>query len=72
MDIEIKTTKAQEIATPKTKTMYWVSSWYNGVLMASAPWESKDAAEKCAYQIALSNKHVCIYKFEIDIPNFND
>lgn len=71
-DIEIHSVKATEVTIPRTKTLYYVANWYNGMLMSSAPWENKADAEKAAHQKSQYSTNVAIYKFEIDVPNFEN
>lgn len=71
-DIEIKTIVATEIAAKSKRTLYLVCYWNNGQLITSSTSESKHSVESYALSVSQHSKFVSIYKFEVDIPNFNE
>lgn len=70
-EIEIKNTKASEITIPTKKTLYVCVYWHsNGAMFMNTPSEEKKYQEDYALSMSKYAEHTCIYKFDIDVPNF--
>ena len=72
-DIEIKSVDATEVAISTKKTLYVCVYWHsNGVMFTNAPSEDKRYQETYALSMSKNAEHTCIYKFDIDVPNFKN
>lgn len=72
-DIEIKTASATEVLASTKKTLYVCVYWSNnGVMFANTPTDEKKYQEQYALSMSKSAEHTCIYKFDIDVPNFKN
>lgn len=70
-DIEIIKVEAKEVAISTNKTIYVCAYWNkHGILSFNTPSESKEDQEKYALLMSKYVEHTCIYKFDIDTPNF--
>jgi hypothetical protein len=70
-DIEIKNVEAKEVAINTKKTLYVCVYWNpNGIITCNTPSEQKEYQENYALSMSKYAEHTCIYKFDIDIPNF--
>lgn len=72
-DIEIKNVVANEVAISNKKTLYVCVYWNsNGTMFANTPTYEKEYQEQYAFSMSKYAEHTCIYKFEIDVPNFKN
>jgi hypothetical protein len=70
-DIEIKNVEAKEVAINTKRTLYVCVYWNsNGIITCNTPSEQKEYQENYALSMSKYAEHTCIYKFDIDIPNF--
>ena len=72
-EIEIKKVEAKEVAVSTKKTLYVCCYWNtHGILFCNTPSEEKQLQENYALIMSKYAEHTCIYKFDIDIPNFKN
>lgn len=72
-DIEIKEIPLTNIAIPTKKTLYICVYWNsNGILFSNTPSDEKKYQEDYALAMSKHAEHTCIYKFDIDVPNFKN
>lgn len=70
-DIEIKKVEAKEVVVSTKRTLYCCVSWSsNGVMFSNSPSYDKRWQEDYALSQSKHMEHVCVYSFDIDIPNF--
>jgi hypothetical protein len=72
-DIEIIKVETKEVAISTNKTIYVCAYWNkHGILGFNTPSELKEDQERYALFMSKYSEHTCIYKFDIDIPNFKN
>lgn len=72
-DIEIKNVEIKEVAIPNKRTLYMCVYWNsNGIMCSNTPSEEKKYQEDYALSMSKYASHTCIYKFDIDVPNFKN
>ena len=70
-EIEIINLVLTNIVIPTKKTLYLCVCWHsNGTIFTNSPSEEKKYQEEYALSMSKYAEHTFIYKFDIDIPNF--